>query len=205
MRGQAGRDEFLFLGDHLALDFLNTRPVLKRQEQERLTGFHSLLRWFVHARLLDRAVAEKMAARWIHRPEAGAALSQILAFRERFRAAILALEVSGEVPRHAMDQINRLLRLHTATFQVVKAGRSIAKKIVFPAEKPGDLLGILASLVADLFAEVPPRRIRKCEGCVLHFRDTTKNGTRRWCNMQACGNRAKVAAYTARRRRRQGA
>jgi predicted RNA-binding Zn ribbon-like protein len=37
---------------------------------------------------------------------------------------------------------------------------------------------------------------------VLHFQDTSKKGTRRWCSMRLCGNRHKVAAYADRQRRR---
>src|SRR5438309_9482099 len=33
----------------------------------------------------------------------------------------------------------------------------------------------------------------------LHFHDISKKGTRRWCSMQLCGNRLKVAACAARR------
>jgi predicted RNA-binding Zn ribbon-like protein len=53
-----------------------------------------------------------------------------------------------------------------------------------------------------LFANIDRRRVRKCDQCVLHFHDTSKKGTRRWCSMQLCGNRLKVASYAARRRMR---
>jgi hypothetical protein len=45
-----------------------------------------------------------------------------------------------------------------------------------------------------------PDRIRRCahEACVLHFFDTSRNGTRRWCSMAACGNRAKASRHYAR-------
>ena len=48
-------------------------------------------------------------------------------------------------------------------------------------------------------------RIRRCEGvnCAIPFVDTSRPGTRRWCSMDRCGNRAKVAAH--RRRQRQEA
>jgi predicted RNA-binding Zn ribbon-like protein len=35
---------------------------------------------------------------------------------------------------------------------------------------------------------------------VLYVLDGTKNGTRRWCDMRSCGNRANAAAYYRRRR-----
>jgi len=31
--------------------------------------------------------------------------------------------------------------------------------------------------------------------CVLWFFDTTRNGTRRWCSMAVCGNRAKARRH----------
>lgn len=56
-----------------------------------------------------------------------------------------------------------------------------------------DYLGLLATA---------PDRIRRCahDTCILHFFDTSRNGTRRWCSMAACGNRAKASRHYARTR-----
>ena len=70
----------------------------------------------------------------------------------------------------------------------------------FEPRQPEELFAPLAHSAATLFADVDRNRVRKCAQCVLHFRDTSKKGTRRWCSMQLCGNRLKVAAYAARRR-----
>jgi predicted RNA-binding Zn ribbon-like protein len=45
-------------------------------------------------------------------------------------------------------------------------------------------------------------RVRRCgrEGCVLLFLDTSKNNTRRWCDMAVCGNRVKAATHYHRHR-----
>jgi predicted RNA-binding Zn ribbon-like protein len=47
-----------------------------------------------------------------------------------------------------------------------------------------------------------PDRVRRCAhpACVLYFHDTSRNGTRRWCSMEACGNRAKAGRHYARNR-----
>lgn len=47
-----------------------------------------------------------------------------------------------------------------------------------------------------------PGRIRRCarNTCVLWFHDTSRNGTRRWCSMDVCGNRAKAGRHYARSR-----
>ena len=70
----------------------------------------------------------------------------------------------------------------------------------FESRQPEDLFAPLAHSAAKLFASVDRNRVRKCDQCVLHFHDTSKKGTRRWCSMQLCGNRLKVAAYAARQR-----
>jgi predicted RNA-binding Zn ribbon-like protein len=43
-------------------------------------------------------------------------------------------------------------------------------------------------------------RIRRCAhpDCVLWFLDTSRNGTRRWCSMAGCGNRAKAQRHYSR-------
>ncbi|MEV0586647.1 CGNR zinc finger domain-containing protein [Nonomuraea sp. NPDC050310] len=47
-----------------------------------------------------------------------------------------------------------------------------------------------------------PERVRKCANpeCVLWFLDVSKNGSRRWCSMEGCGNRAKVGRFNQRSR-----
>lgn len=83
----------------------------------------------------------------------------------------------------------------------LKATRNeFSKETWFAVGQPEDLLSPLAHSAATLFAEANRERVRKCEQCVLHFHDTSKKGTRRWCSMQLCGNRLKVAAYAARQR-----
>ncbi|HEX8764672.1 MAG TPA: CGNR zinc finger domain-containing protein, partial [Candidatus Acidoferrum sp.] len=83
----------------------------------------------------------------------------------------------------------------------LKVARDVfSKQTWFAVDQPEDLLSPLAHSAASLFAEADRDRVRKCERCVLHFHDTSKKGTRRWCSMQLCGNRLKVAAYAARNR-----
>jgi predicted RNA-binding Zn ribbon-like protein len=79
-------------------------------------------------------------------------------------------------------------------------GITSTTELWFDPRRPEDLFAPVAHSAAVLFADVDRNRVRKCGQCVLHFYDTSKKGTRRWCSMQLCGNRLKVAAYAARRR-----
>ena len=46
-------------------------------------------------------------------------------------------------------------------------------------------------------------RVRRCANgrCAHVFYDTSKNSSRRWCDMDTCGNRAKAARFRKRRAR----
>jgi predicted RNA-binding Zn ribbon-like protein len=50
---------------------------------------------------------------------------------------------------------------------------------------------------ADLLAQAGQYRVRRCANseCLWLFIDRSKAGTRRWCDMSACGNRAKARRH----------
>jgi predicted RNA-binding Zn ribbon-like protein len=66
------------------------------------------------------------------------------------------------------------------------------------------LLSSVAQDAIDVLGGPRGARLKRCEGsrCALLFVDTSRSGRRRWCSMERCGNRAKVAAH--RRRRKEG-
>ena len=193
--------DFLFLSGNTALDFVNTRPVLRGQPVELLKDFASVLRWFVAAKLLDQKAAAKFRDRWANTREAVACWRQMLHFREQLRRAILSLESGESVSRILLRDLNHLLAQHSMPTQLVSVHGTLKKEHRFEPQNPTDLFAPLLNAVADLFSDVDPRRLRQCQSCVLHFRDNTKNATRRWCSMKLCGNRAKVTKYAAHRRR----
>jgi len=59
----------------------------------------------------------------------------------------------------------------------------------------------LSSLARDAVAIIgaDDGRLRRCDAddCRMVFHDESRTGTRRWCSMQRCGNRAKVRAFRA--------
>jgi predicted RNA-binding Zn ribbon-like protein len=68
---------------------------------------------------------------------------------------------------------------------------------------PDPAWGPAWSAAADLVRLIGerPDRIRGCanEACVLWFLDVSRNGGRRWCSMETCGNRTKAARFYGRR------
>jgi len=195
------RDGFLFVGNHLTLDFLNTRPVQNGEPTELLPDFSALLRWFRAAELLSFRAAANLQRQWGESAAARRTLEAIRQFREKLRNEILAWEGGAEVHRSTVEELNRLLAAHPMLSKLQATRHVPSMELWFELREPEDLFAPLAHSAARLFTEVDRSRVRKCGQCVLHFYDTSKKGTRRWCSMQLCGNRIKVAAYAARQRR----
>jgi predicted RNA-binding Zn ribbon-like protein len=207
--------EPLFVGDHLALDFLNTVATVQGERVEWLKGGKDLVRWLEAAGAIDRAVASRLQARTgaLRRLDEVAEEARIL--REWWR---------GFVKRHAgsvltraavreLDPLNRLLARGESYRQIVVLQENPTDGDSDPAwlgwrlerrwTSSEQLLQPIAEAIGDLICTGDFRLVRACEGsnCTLVFYDRTKAHGRRWCSMAGCGNRAKAAAHRARRRR----
>jgi predicted RNA-binding Zn ribbon-like protein len=194
------KDSFLFVGNQLTLDFLNTRPVQDGKPSELLPDFGALLRWFQAAALLSSREVGSLQRQWGGSVSAQRTTQAMRKLRERLRKEILAWEHSGSVQHSIIEELNNLMAEHPMRTRLSTGGKSCVTELWFEPHEPEDLFGPLAHSAATLFATVDRKRVRKCAQCVLHFHDISKKGTRRWCSMQLCGNRLKVAAYATRRR-----
>ena len=193
-------DEFLFVGNHLALDFLNTKLVLAGSPKELLPDVDAMVRWLVASGLLTRTKGKALAKTWRDTPQAGVLLRKLLEFREGLRAVVVRQEAGFSVSNAFIAELNSLLKQHPGVIALQREGEKLGLETAFELEKPDDVWAPIAIAVAELLSDVSPARLRKCEACIVHFLDTSKKGSRRWCSMNICGNRIKVAAYQRRKR-----
>jgi predicted RNA-binding Zn ribbon-like protein len=191
VRGTNGgelRDGFRFRGGHAALDFAATLARrLKADPRELLAAPEDLARWLVAAGMVESPTkvsnADLVAAR---------------ALREAVYALAEA-QIHGRAPAgQDVATLNRLADGPAAVPWLDDEGS---------AHWRGDAAALLALLAREavlLLGGADRARIRQCEaeGCALLFLDMSRAGDRRWCSMQGCGNKAKVAEF--RRRRRSG-
>lgn len=193
-------DGFLFVANRPILDFLNTKPVSADGPRELLTDIRALERWLIASGMVN-SIRDKAAVRgWRDSAEAEAFLKQLITFRERLRDAVLRIE-SGKLPGDAfVSEVNSLMLQHPQLTSLNKRDGKIVRETLVELHTPADLWALIAHGTADLLVETEPSRVRKCESCVVHFFDTSKKGSRRWCSMNICGNKLKVAAYQQRKR-----
>ena len=193
-------DGFLFIANKSILDFLNTKPVLEEGPTELLSDVRALERWLIASDMVTSPKAKAAVRSWRQSPEAAAFLDHLITFRERLREAVVRIE-NGSSPTDAfLAEVNSLLLQYPRLASLHKRSGKVIRETLFEPRRPADLWVPIIDATADLLVETESSRIRKCESCVVHFFDTSKKGSRRWCSMNICGNKLKVASYQRRKR-----
>ncbi len=193
-------DGFLFVGNHLSLHLLNTRLVSAEGPVELLSDTAALERWLKAADVPERVGQKKAVHVWPQSTSTKQFLEELLVFREKLRAAVLRFESGKDLQPTFLRELNRKLLEYPRRYIVVSDGDSTMRRTYLEACAPNDVWRALADSAAHLFTDIPAKRVRKCEGCIVHFYDVSKKGSRRWCSMHMCGNREKVATYRQKQR-----
>src|SRR2546428_10306590 len=199
----ASDGNFLMVGNHRCLDFVNTELIEQGRRVDLLQDFADLVGWLEQAQVLGVAQAKQILRRWGRTSKAAEALSQALAFRRVLREMTDGI-VRGDRPSvDALGRINAVLRHHAVDVALVRTRNGFERRRLFQPREPIHLLVPGAESASELLWHRDLGLVLKCEKprCILYFYDTTKNHARRWRSMTVCGNRQEVAAHYRRRRR----
>ena len=204
------RPLFELCGGHPALDFVNSldKRFLEGGPVELLVDYADLLRFTEQTKLLDTRQVRRLA----NSVNPGAAARTLRSAREL--REVMAAAFYGSVDGHPPLAADiRTLERH---FHSASAHREL--RWAQPVENANGRSGIgwdwgrfetnaelplwiLSQTASQLMMSDAMERIRACgvETCRWLFLDTSKNHTRRWCNMKVCGNRMKARRFQARR------
>jgi predicted RNA-binding Zn ribbon-like protein len=203
-----------FIGDDLALDFLNSIAAPSDREIEWLASGGDLVAWLEQAHAVPADVLAQFRKRSDLRALDAVAF-QARELREWFRTFVRNHAGKPLAPPSLRElaPLNQLLERDEAYRQIEIAPpshrgendgdepRALRWKTMRRWHGPKALLLPIAEAMGDLLCRKDFTFVRKCEGptCTLWFHDVSKGHARRWCSMAVCGNRAKAAAHRARR------
>ena len=114
---------FVFIGNHRALDFVNTEVATEGALRDLLGGFDDLVGWLEQSGALDRATAGAARARWEGKRGGDAIVEKARAFRGALRRLADAAVAGRTVPRATLRKVNALLERGAAVDRVVAAPR----------------------------------------------------------------------------------
>jgi len=182
-----------------AIEFVNTvggrthaTPVRYVVDRERMLTIDDLLEWAVKLGVVARRPRAKPGF-----------LKRALQFREALYRIFKSM-IDGRKPDAAdLELLNRELAKARAHERLTIHGDHAAV-VDDDRDSLEHLLRVIARSAADLLTSEQLSRVKLCggESCGWLFLDTTRNRTRRWCDMRDCGNIAKVRRFRERRRGR---
>ena len=202
---ETNKSAYTLIGEKVCVDFANTI-----HQQAKLGG--SVATWgelvgFLYAtRLVREEQYQRLGDLEVSSAKAvGAVYRTALELRDAVREAVVAIAERRPVPGWCVEGVNRVLRFTEGYEQLLPDGEGWRLGYVEVEKRLEWLLAAIARSAAELIAEGPRVPIRKCgrPECVLYFYDTSRTGKRRWCQMAVCGNRAKVAAFVRRKKKRE--
>lgn len=179
-------------GGWLCLDFANTVDYDNPPgEEDYLISYLMLARWAQYVGILTGEQAERLLRIAEAAPaEATAVLQRALALREAITTIFNAIAEHGPVTQDALVVLNAELAHAMAHAGIHSTNEGFAWDWADANETPDRMLWAVARSAADLLTSSSLDRVRRCpnETCGWLFLDTSKNGSRRWCSMDSCGN-----------------
>jgi len=184
-----------YIGGDPALDLVNTVDwTAAGPRGERLPDYGRFLEWAEGAAVVSGAAAARLRRASQRHPAAG---RQALATVHRAREVIqrgLAHRAAGGLPGpRDLAALNAMLSEALAHLELAPArsGAALAWRGI-DVELEGPLWPVVWS-AARLLASEEADRVRVCGGpdCGWMYVDRSRNGLRRWCEMETCGTRAK--------------
>lgn len=188
---------FTFLAEHICLDFCNTADGdLNLEWTERLATYDDLLNWSVAAGIITADGAQELRQRALVRPaDVDCALEHAHALRltlYRVFEAIAHEQTPDLTAFNAeIEDIGHRLRV------VAKPGNKFHWDCIDDDPALEKMLWPVLWSAAELLTSDQLTHVHECNGedCGWLFLDTTRNHSRRWCDMKSCGNRAKARRH----------
>jgi predicted RNA-binding Zn ribbon-like protein len=170
------------LSPYLCVDFVNSRF-----EDHRGSG-----------RIHDRLELEEWRAWFVDRCGLGApppftpsARTRLVALREFLRRGL----ESGAAPD--LKELNEYLAASSRVPQVAGGGAALQLAESWTADGWPAVIALVAESYAELLVGGGLARVRVCANpdCSFVFYDESRNGSRRWCDVRACGNLMRVRRH----------
>jgi predicted RNA-binding Zn ribbon-like protein len=191
---------FSRIGGRLCLDFANTVGSHAGPDpDDHLRTFDDLVSWGRQLEVLTPRAAKQLTAEAQRDPASAAAtLARARHLREALYHVFSAVAAGSHPPAPDLARLNDELKRALARQRLSLAGNKVSW--TFESD-PTDLDAMLWPVVRSagelLTGDEGIARLRECasETCGWLFVDTSKNRSRRWCDMADCGNRAKARRH----------
>jgi predicted RNA-binding Zn ribbon-like protein len=207
MEEQTGAGKLDLSGGRLCLDFANTAGMHASEEpKEYLKTYHDLVEWSHHAGILSNKEAKNLDQKAVKSPaEADSVLKRAIELREALYRLFVSIGDVTQPQKRDLAVLNKNLSDTMAQSRLVPTETGYVWDTSGDKDKLDGMLHPVVRSAADLLTSGELDRIKQCadeQGCGWMFFDTSRNRSRRWCDMSDCGNRAKARRFYSHKRKK---
>ena len=196
-------DEFQLVAGHLALDFANTLNY--RYDPDRLIdllpSYERFLAFCRQSEVITAAHMRKLLD-GLSEFDSQRVLKEVIELREALYFLILSAAHGRSPDESHLRALNRFISEARAVDEVVWHKRRFVRSSRHVPERPDGPLRQVVDAAVVLITSSDISNVRECseKTCRWFFLDRSRNHSRRWCDMQLCGNRSKAKRFYARTR-----
>lgn len=188
-----------FIAGRLCLDFTNTVSAFwTSSPREYLKDYTHLVSWGRQAGLLKDEHVELLLAAADKKPdEAQATYRRAIWFRDALHRIFSAASRHQQAQAEDLAVLNKELSRARRYERITQEGKEFRLGWLEGGDALDRVLWPLARSAAELLTSNGLQRVSECAGetCGWLFYDTSRNHSRRWCDMKDCGNRAKARRH----------
>ena len=186
------------IGGILCLDFANTLYGHVEAIHEYLFDYRDLVLWSGHAGILSPRKVEILLLKGEQAPaESEAVFQQAIQIRETIFHVFTSLAHDETLQEDHLELLHQAWLENEAHAFLVQSVTGLALEWGDENALDGMLWRITRSTM-ELLTSDELRHVKQCNRCDWLFVDRSRNHKRRWCSMNACGNRVKMARRYAR-------
>lgn len=194
------------VGERLCLNFANTTERgTGSHPQEWLHSYSDLINWARLAGYLTPEDENTLSVAAVHKEaEASAVFKRAIRLRGAIQQVFSDISCNQAPLRSDLEIIN--IELSQALVWKEVGYKNDAFVWVFGGSKEAleRILWPIAQSAAELLTSGDLGKLKNCANpkCTWLFVDISRNGRRRWCEMEVCGNQAKVRQHYQRKKQR---
>lgn len=187
------------LGEKLCLDFINSVGWRGGENsKDFFETYDDLLIWSRYVGILSDEDIKKLQQRARKHPnDAANTMNRAFRLREAMYSLFLSRAAEAALPEEDLSTFNSFLSQSMCHSQLIQTDRGLEWNTDGDKKSLDWMLNPVIRSAVELLVSSEIGKVKICGDieCGWIFMDSSKNQSRRWCDMKDCGNRAKARRF----------
>ena len=187
------------LGENLCLDFVNTVSWRGRADsKDFFDSYQDLLVWSRHVKIItneDFKILQESASK--NPTQAKQVMDRVTGLREALYAIFSVKAEKSALQKDDLSAFNNFLSKAMGHSRIIQTVGGLIWSTDGDKNSLDWMLNPIIRSAAELLVSSEIEKVKNCgdNECGWIFLDSSRNQSRRWCDMKDCGNRAKARRF----------